>query len=122
MSWYLRVLGKYAEFGGRARRREYWMFTLVNTVVVAVLWTISFYGVMHDNSAGMFLYFAYVLAVLLPGLGVFVRRLHDTGRSGWWFFLGLVPLVGAVVLLVFLCLDGQAGDNEYGPDPKAANV
>ena len=62
----------------------------------------------------------YGLAVLIPGLAVAVRRLHDTGRSGWWLLIGLVPLIGAIVLIVFMATDGEPGDNAYGPNPKFA--
>lgn len=116
MHWYLEVLKKYAVFSGRARRQEYWMFFLVNFIVSVVLaiigWTIDM----------AFLQSLYTLAVLLPGLGVTVRRLHDTGRSGWWILIGLVPLVGTIVLLVFMASDSQPGNNQYGPNPKAAAV
>jgi uncharacterized membrane protein YhaH (DUF805 family) len=112
MHWYVDVLKKYAVFGGRARRTEYWMFTLFNVVISVVLLLI---GRAIDFN---FLQSLYALAVLLPALGVAVRRLHDTGRSGWWLLIGLVPFVGAIVLLVFFCTEGQAVDNEYGANPK----
>ena len=120
MKEYLDVLRKYAVFAGRARRREYWMFTLFNALAAAFLWVVAMVGLLWNGGyVGMFLYMAYGLAVLLPGLGVFVRRMHDTGRSGWWFFLNFIPLVGAVIVIVFLCGEGQPGENKYGPDPKA---
>lgn len=120
MKEYLDVLKKYAVFTGRARRREYWMFTLFNALAGAVVWGIAMVGLWNDNYVGVFPYMAYCLATFLPGLAVFVRRMHDTGRSGWWFLLMFIPLVGAIVVLVFLCTEGQPGDNKYGPDPKAA--
>ncbi|GAB4342018.1 MAG: DUF805 domain-containing protein [Candidatus Abyssubacteria bacterium] len=94
MKWYLQVLKKYAVFSGRAQRMEYWMFFLFNLIIA-------------------------MLAVLLPGVAVTVRRLHDTGRSGWWLLIGFVPLIGGIVLLVFMVFDSQPGQNEYGPNPKA---
>ncbi|WP_086791130.1 DUF805 domain-containing protein [Streptomyces thermovulgaris] len=114
MHWYLEVLKKYAVFTGRARRREYWMFFLVNFIVGLVLAVI---GQVLDLEI---LQYLYSLAVLLPGLGVSVRRLHDTGRSGWWLLISLVPLIGAIVLLVFLVSDSQPDTNQYGPNPKTA--
>lgn len=114
MHWYLEVLKKYAVFTGRARRREYWMFFLVNFIVGLVLAVI---GRVLDLEI---LQYLYSLAVLLPGLGVSVRRLHDTGRSGWWLLISLVPLIGAIVLLVFLVSDSQPDTNQYGPNPKTA--
>ncbi|GAA1004635.1 DUF805 domain-containing protein [Streptomyces thermogriseus] len=114
MYWYLEVLKKYAVFSGRARRREYWMFFLVNFIVGLVLAVI---GQVLDLEI---LQYLYSLAVLLPGLGVAVRRLHDTGRSGWWLLIALVPLIGAIVLLVFLVSDSQPDTNQYGPNPKTA--
>ncbi|MGX4690553.1 DUF805 domain-containing protein [Streptomyces sp. JNUCC 63] len=114
MNWYLEVLKKYAVFSGRARRKEYWMFVLFNFIVSIVLLAIG-KAIGVEVLSGL-----YSLAVLLPGLGVAVRRLHDTGRSGWWILIGLVPLVGFIVLLVFTVSDSQPGDNQYGPNPKAA--
>lgn len=114
MHWYLDVLKQYAVFGGRARRTEYWMFALVNLVVSIVL---LFVG----RAIGFdYLQSVYALAVLLPTLGVSVRRLHDTGRSGWWLLIGLVPIVGAIVLLVFFCIEGGPSENQYGANPKFA--
>jgi uncharacterized membrane protein YhaH (DUF805 family) len=117
MGWYLAVLKKYATFSGRARRTEYWSFALISLGVSIVLSII-------EGQLGIpgVLALVYGLAVLLPTLGVSVRRLHDTGRSGWWLLLALVPILGAIVLLVFAVLDGDTGTNEYGPSPKAAPV
>ena len=113
MSWYVRVLKKYAEFNGRARRTEYWTFFLVNFVVTAVL------GFLEGLVGGPgILALLYGLAVLVPTLAVGLRRLHDTDRSGWWTLIAFVPVIGAIVLLVFLIQDGQQGANRYGPDPK----
>ncbi|WP_112466707.1 DUF805 domain-containing protein [Streptomyces triticisoli] len=114
MNWYLEVLKKYAVFSGRARRKEYWMFILFNSIVSIVLFVI---GQAIDVEI---LSSLYSLAVLLPSLGVTIRRLHDTNRSGWWILIGLVPLAGFIVLLVFTVSDSQPGDNQYGPNPKAA--
>lgn len=119
MNWYLEVLKKYAVFTGRARRREFWMFALINFIIALVLTFID--GMLGTIQAGGYglLSSLYLLAVLLPSLAVSVRRLHDTGRSGWWILIGLVPVVGFIVLLVFYVTDSEAGSNRYGANPKA---
>lgn len=117
MEWYLKVLKNYVGFQGRARRKEYWMFALFSVIVSFVL---GFVGGLINQSFGMILGYLYGLAVLLPSLAVAVRRLHDTGRSGWTILLGLIPLVGAIILLVFVCQDSQESDNQYGSNPKSA--
>ncbi|GLF99404.1 hypothetical protein SYYSPA8_33925 [Streptomyces yaizuensis] len=114
MNWYLTVLKKYATFSGRARRKEYWMFTLFHIVALIAL-TIVDLILWSPNS---FLFFLYAIATFLPSLAVTVRRLHDTGRSGWWILLNLVPLVGWIIVLVFTCLDGEPHDNKWGQNPK----
>lgn len=117
MSWYLTVLKKYASFGGRARRKEYWMFVLFQIIVMGLLLTIA---TVSEVEALMYLYIAYYLGTLLPTIAVIVRRLHDQGKSGGWFFIGLVPLIGGIWLLALLCTPGTVGANNYGPDPKTA--
>lgn len=118
MNWYLHVLKNYAVFSGRARRAEYWWFFLFNLLASIVLSIID--NVTGLISAGGFgiLGTIYALAVLIPGLAVLVRRLHDTNRSGWWVLIAFVPLIGAIVLLVFAVLDSQPETNQYGPNPK----
>lgn len=115
MNWYLEVLKKYAVFGGRARRKEYWMFFLFNIIIAFVLGFVEGLA----GGAGM-IGMLYSLAVLIPGIAVSVRRLHDTGRSGWWLLVGLVPIIGAIVLLVFTVQDSNPGQNRYGANPKEA--
>jgi len=123
MNWYLQVLKKYAEFGGRARRKEYWMFALFNVIFLIV-------AIILDNVLGTTIgvlpygvfYFLYALAVLLPGLAVGVRRLHDVGKSGWMMLIGLIPLIGAIWLLVLVCTDSQSGTNKWGENPKQVAV
>ncbi len=117
MHWYFEVLQKYTQFTGRARRSEYWYFVLGNVVVGFVL---SIVDAMIRKLTGMGpLGLIYGLAVLVPGIAVSIRRLHDTDRSGWWLLLGLVPLVG-LVLIVFLVEDGKDSTNRYGQNPKLA--
>ena len=112
------VLGKYAVFSGRARRSEYWWWVLFQSLLLAVVQLAVFAIWAGDGNAGLaFTLLGIInLGLLLPSLGVFIRRLHDTGRSGWWFWIGLIPLIGFIVLLVFLVQEGDAGPNEYG-DP-----
>lgn len=112
MQWYLKVLQNYVGFQGRARRTEYWMFVLFNTIACLVLYLVDFL-----LGLPFVLSLIYSLAVLLPSLAVLVRRLHDTGKSGWWILIALVPF-GSIVLLVFECLDSHPGDNQYGKNPK----
>jgi uncharacterized membrane protein YhaH (DUF805 family) len=113
MEWYLKVLKNYVGFQGRARRKEYWMFNLFNFIAAIIL-------VIVDFSMGLYPLFSglYGLAILLPSLAVLVRRLHDTGKSGAWFFISFVPFVGGIILLIFTCTDSQEQDNQYGPNPK----
>lgn len=114
MQWYIAVLKQYAVFTGRAHRTEYWMFFLVNLIVYFALTAVDV-----ALATGV-LSFLYSLAVLLPSLAVGARRLHDTGRTGWWLLIVLVPLIGAIVLIVFFVQDSQPGENAYGPNPKVA--
>ena len=110
---------KYACFSGRARRQEYWLFVLFNIIAAFVVGFIGgFLASVTGVDAFAFLGAIYNLAVLIPSFAVFCRRMHDTGRSGWWWLIGLIPFVGWIVLLVFCCLDSQPGDNQYGPNPK----
>ena len=110
---YVEVLKQqYADFEGRARRRDYWMFFLFNAIISVVLSGIT-------TAIGItFISAIYSLAVLVPSIAFAVRRLHDIGKSGWWFLIILIPLVGAIWLIVLLCTDSQAGENEWGANPK----
>ena len=118
MHWYIDVLKKYTVFEGRARRMEYWMFILFNLIIAMVL-SILDRVIFSTPMEGVGpLYIVYMLAVLLPSIAVLIRRLHDIGKSGWWFFIALIPIVGAIWLLVLLLTEGQKGDNEYGSNPK----
>lgn len=120
MDWYFEVLRKYAVFQGRARRKEYWWFTLFNIIITIMLAVIDGATGNFDAETGYGLFGTiYALAVLIPSIAVSVRRLHDTGRSGWWLLILLLPLIGVIVILVFMLLDSNAEDNEYGPPPKA---
>lgn len=123
MNWYLKVLKQYADFSGRARRKEYWMFVLFNmifAIVAAILDNVL--GIAMEGTGYGPLYGIYALAVLIPGLAVAVRRLHDVGKSGWMILIALIPLVGAIWLLVLLVTDSNPGKNQYGQNPKEATV
>ena len=116
MNWYLAPWQKYLQYTGRARRLEYWAFTLGNLLIAIALAAIAAGGM----DIAFTLYGLFGLAAIIPGVMVGIRRLHDTGRTGWWLLIGLVPLIGGIILLVFLLFDSEPGDNEYGPNPKAA--
>ena len=123
MNWYLKVLKQYADFSGRARRKEYWMFVLFNmifAIVAAILDNVL--GIAMEGTGYGTLYGIYALAVLIPGLAVAVRRLHDVGKSGWMILITLIPLIGAIWLLVLLVTDSNLGENQYGQNPKEATV
>ena len=123
MRWYIEVLKKYAVFSGRARRTEFWMFFLFSAIISIFLAVIDeFMGwkvEMSGDNLG-FLSTLYYIAVIIPYFAVIIRRLHDTERSGWWFLIAFIPIVGVIILLVFLILDGTKGENRFGPDPKAS--
>jgi uncharacterized membrane protein YhaH (DUF805 family) len=121
LQWYKKVVFEnYSNFKGRARRSEYWYFALMNLIILIV-------AAVLDNVLGLtfgelpygYLYVAFALAVFIPGLAVAVRRLHDVGKSGWFYFIVLIPLIGAIWLLVLFFTEGDRGENQYGPDPKA---
>ncbi len=120
-NWYMQALRKYAVFSGRARRREYWFFVLFYVLISIGLAIIDAVAGLRIGEVGL-LQGLYGLAVLIPGLAVAVRRLHDTGRTGWWLLIILIPLIGAIVLLVFMFLDSEPGENKYGPSPKVAGA
>ncbi|MFD3805685.1 DUF805 domain-containing protein [Streptomyces sp. NPDC058611] len=117
MNYYIDVLKKYAVFSGRARRKEYWMYALFNVGIIIVL---SILDAVIGTSP--ILVGIYALGVFLPGLAVTVRRLHDIGKSGAWFLIALVPLIGGIWLLVLTATEGQPQANEYGENPKAVHA
>jgi uncharacterized membrane protein YhaH (DUF805 family) len=127
MNWYLKVLKQYADFSGRARRKEYWLFCLFNVVffIAAIILgngnLLSTTSGAEQSMGGHYwlLYCSlYILAVLIPSLAVAVRRLHDIGKSGWNYLISLVPFAGVIVLLVWFCTDSQSGENKWGANPK----
>jgi uncharacterized membrane protein YhaH (DUF805 family) len=119
MSWFMTALKKYATFSGRSRRSEYWYFTLFYLLIYVVLMVVDMAMGTFSTKEGVGLLTAlFSLAMLLPSVGVTVRRLHDTGHSGWWILIGFIPLLGALILLAFLVRDSDAGTNRYGENPK----
>jgi uncharacterized membrane protein YhaH (DUF805 family) len=128
MNWMLMPLRRYADFSGRSRRKEYWMFVLLNVLLslaaLAAL-AVSYYADMSESAMTTLLmplfvvYFLLSLAFVIPGLAVTVRRLHDTDRSGWTILFGLIPIVGPFLLLVYYISEGTSGPNRFGEDPKA---
>jgi uncharacterized membrane protein YhaH (DUF805 family) len=121
MNWYLEVLRKYAVFEGRAQRKEYWFFVLFSVLISIGLTIIDTTTGLFDAKAGIGLLSGiYSLAVLIPSIAVGVRRLHDTNRSGWWLLISFIPLIGTIVLIVFLATDSKPEANQYGPNPKSA--
>ena len=121
MKWFLEaVKNNYANFSSRARRSEYWYFILFYLLIYIVLMIIDNVAGLQLGEAGIgILGLLFTLAMLVPSISVGVRRLHDTGRSGWWLLIGLVPLIGGLVLLWFYVQEGVRGSNQYGADPKA---
>ena len=118
MNYYLDVLKKYAEFTGRARRKEYWMFVLFNFIVSIVLGRIdAMLGTVNSLGVG-YIGGLYSLVVLIPSIAVGVRRLHDIGKSGWMLLVVFIPIVGFIWLIVLLATDSTPGENQYGPNPK----
>jgi len=122
MNWYLKVWKQYADFKGRARRKEFWMFFLFNALIgfalslliIPFAVTLKFIPMMIIGG----LYCLYSLAILVPSLALAVRRLHDIGKSGWYFLFGFIPLAGGIILLVWFFQDGQVGENQWGTNPK----
>lgn len=119
MDWYLKVLRNYIGFGGRARRKEYWMFHLVNFILVGVLGMLDSLLGLHIGKDKGALTTIYTILIFLPLWAVQFRRLHDTDRSAWWLLLLLIPFVGWLVILAFNCQDGTPATNRFGPAPKA---
>lgn len=122
MKWFILAFKKAFDFSTRLRRKEYWMFTLVSLILSFVLGLIDgFAGLEIAEGVGI-LGMLYGLLILIPGLALGVRRLHDIGKSGWWLLIILIPIVGAIIILIFAILDSETQSNEYGENPKAAAV
>lgn len=120
MEWYLMVLRKYTDFSGRARRKEYWLFVLINLIFsyIATVIDFLFMGLSGGIYAVTALSFIYSLFVFIPSLAVTVRRLHDIGKSGWMMLISLIPIIGGIWLLILLLIDSERGTNKYGEYTK----
>jgi len=123
MKWYLKALKQYADFNGRARRKEYWMFYLFYTisVILAVILD-NLLNLNFGNTGTGLIYVLYNIAIFLPVTAVTVRRLHDVGKSGWMIFILLIPIIGAIWLLILLLTQGTPGENKYGINPKEISI
>lgn len=124
MEWFLKVVKEnYANFTGRARRAEYWNFILWQYILLIPFYILYFIFLTQDNAGLGFVFLGIIMLIALilfvPGLAVAVRRLHDIGKSGWFYLIGFIPIVGTIILLVWFCTDSIAEENEWGPDPKA---
>ena len=117
MNWYLKALRQYADFNGRARRTEYWMFVLFNIIFSIAANALDYILGTSGVISGL-----YALAVFIPSLAVSVRRLHDVNKSGWMLLVLLIPVIGFIWLLVLMIMEGTPGENQYGPNPKETGV
>jgi uncharacterized membrane protein YhaH (DUF805 family) len=123
MNWFMTALRNYAVFSGRSRRSEYWYFGLFYLIFYGVTAIVDVMAGTFDRASGIGVFTGILtLAFLIPSLSVSVRRLHDTGRTGWWLLIAFVPVVGAIILLVFLAQDSAAGANRFGANPKAGPI
>jgi uncharacterized membrane protein YhaH (DUF805 family) len=136
MEWMLMPLRRYADFSGRSRRKEYWMFALGIIIVYAVLFALVamggvFSGVGSPDAVpqistigwiGISLLGIVALGIFIPSLAVVVRRLHDQDKSGWFILIQFIPYIGGIIMLIFMCIEGTKGENRFGPDPKGENI
>ena len=119
MEWWLIAMKKYADFSGRARRTEYWMFSLISSAfIILAVFLENMLGVTFEDSGIGLITLLFSLIVIIPSWSVTVRRLHDIGKSGWWILVNFLPYIGGIILFVFLVTDSQPEDNEYGVSPK----
>lgn len=124
MEWFLDAFKyKYADFSGRARRNEYWMFMLFHVLIIFLLAFLSStmvdFGWANIGAFGLIIYF---LMSFIPALAMTIRRLHDTGKSGWFYLLACIPYVGGIILLIFTIQDSESTPNKWGPNPKSSNT
>lgn len=115
MHWYLKVINQYFDFSGRARRKEYWIFTLISLLIT---WSLSILDLVLQTYIFSIISTIYSLLIFIPSLAVLLRRLHDMGKSGWYFFLILIPFIGWIWLIVLLCMESETRPNKWGDNPK----
>ncbi|ANQ51880.2 DUF805 domain-containing protein [Flammeovirga sp. MY04] len=120
MEYYLKAFKNYANFSGRARRSEYWFFLLFNVIAIFALMALDAFIINVLEVGFSPFYIIYAFASFIPTIALIVRRLHDVGKSGWFYFVGLIPLIGPIWLIVLFCTDGEYGNNQYGENPKLA--
>ena len=123
MDWYIKVLREnYSNFKGRARREEYWMFTLVHIGVYLLLYLPVILGILFQSTTVYYTFigtfFVYSLVTTIPNIAVTVRRLHDTNHSGWMYLIAFIPIIGTIWLIILVVKEGDSGTNDYGPNPK----
>jgi uncharacterized membrane protein YhaH (DUF805 family) len=130
MNYFIHCFKNYANFSGRARRKEYWMFvlfTIIFLILISILdgllgtsYTFNYpLGGKEIPMSFGYISIAFYLAIIIPGIAVSVRRFHDIGKSGWWYFVSMIPCVGPFIGIYFMAKAGDIGENLYGPDPKA---
>ncbi len=123
MDWYIKALKNWKDFAGRSRRKEYWFFILINAIISIGLSIVDqIIGTANAESGFGVLGTVYALVILVPAIAVTIRRLHDTNKSGWWILIIFIPIIGPLVLLYFMIIDSDEGDNQYGPNPKAGET
>ncbi len=123
MKWFIKCIKQYADFKGRARRKEYWMFTLFYLLFLLPLALLVGIEIGLEIEVPIFtiLFVLFIFALIVPTYAVTVRRLHDTGRSGWWILINFIPYIGGIWLFVLTCLDSKPGTNKWGDNPKEIN-
>ncbi|MDP5105531.1 MAG: DUF805 domain-containing protein [Polaribacter sp.] len=115
MNWYVKVITQYFDFSGRARRKEYWMFTLISFLIS---WLLAILDIASGTTIFSIISTIYSVLIFIPSLAVFVRRLHDGGYTGWYFLLFFLPIIGWIWLLVLLCMESEPKQNKWGENPK----
>lgn len=116
------ITTNYANFSGRARRKEYWMFTLCCLPISIILNLLTNFMGETPNTAVLIVAMVIAIALIIPSLAVTVRRLHDTNKSGWFYLIAFIPFIGGIILLIKMLKKGDVGENQYGPDPKALDA
>ena len=115
IDWFKKGLRNYTNFSGRARRKEYWYFSLVHSILIVTAMIVDY--IIFGSETGLF-YVVVMLGLFIPSVSVAIRRLHDTSRSGWWMLLAFIPLIGSIILLVFLATDTKLETNKWGLPAK----